>query len=201
MIYLLITLLAGILAYVVLVRPRQVRWGATDAEVGKSLPGDEVVRSPSFNATRAVTIHAPCEAIWPWIVQIGSGRAGWYSIDWIDNARVPSAEEIIPELQRMEVGDFVPMTPDGKNGMWVRDCAADKFMLWHAKGDTSTWLWWLEPIDDHNTRLITRLRVRYDWTSIWVLYYLLQDVGDIVMMRKSMLGIKRRAEALASNGP
>jgi hypothetical protein len=197
MLYIPLVILVGLLVYVGLIRPRQIRWGATNEEVARTLPGDEVVRKPSFNATRAITIQAPPEAVWPWILQIGSKRAGWYSLDWIDNAGVPSAERIVPELQHMAVGDFVPMTPDGKNGMWVKACETNRYMLWSDKKDTSTWLWWLEPIDDNQTRFITRLRVRYAWTSVWVIYYLLQDVGDIVMMRTCMLGIKRRAERLA----
>ena len=184
--------------YLGFIRPWQVRWGATDAEVARRLPGDDVVKNPSFNATRAITIQARPEAVWPWILQIGSKRAGWYSLDWIDNAGIPSTERIIPELQHMNLGDFVPMTPDGKNGMWVKACETNRTMLWWDKKANSTWLWRLEPIDQHQTRLITRLRVRYAWTSIWLLYYLLQDVGDIVMMRKCMQGIKRRAERLAA---
>ena len=194
--YILLAFVIALVLYIGFIRPWQIRWGATNEEVFRSMPGDEVVKNPSFGATRAVTIVAPPDAIWPWLLQIGSRRAGWYSLDWIDNAGIPSAERIIPELQHMAVGDFVPMTPDGKNGMWVKACETNRFMLWQDKNDISTWLWWLEPIDDSHTRLITRLRVRYAWTSIWVIYYLLQDVGDIVMMRKCLLGIKRRAEQL-----
>jgi len=123
-------------------------------------------------------------------------RAGFYSIDWIDNAGIPSSERIIPELQQMNVGDFVPMTPDGKNGMWVKDAEIHTYILWWDKKGNSTWLWQLSPLDDKHTRLITRLRVLYDWTMPWVLYYLLQEVGDIVMMRKCMLGIRRRVEKI-----
>jgi hypothetical protein len=197
MLYIPLVIVIGVLIYVGLIRPWQIRWGATNEEVARPLPGDGVVTNPSFNATRAVTIQAPPEAVWPWILQIGSKRAGWYSLDWIDNAGIPSAERIIPELQHMEVGDFVPMTPDGKNGMWVKACETNRYMLWWDKKDNSTWLWWLEPAGEHQTRLISRLRVRYAWTSIWVFYYLLQDVGDYVMMRTCMMGIKRRAERLA----
>ena len=198
MVYPLIFIAIGIVFYLGFIRPRQVRWGATDEEVTLMLPGDDIVRKPSFNATRAITIQARPEAIWPWLLQIGSKRAGWYSLDWIDNAGILSTERIIPELQHMEIGDFVPMTPDGKNGMWVKDCETNRSMLWWDKKANSTWLWWLEPIGANQTRLITRLRVRYSWASVWLLYYLLQDVGDIVMMRKCMLGIKRRAEQLVN---
>jgi hypothetical protein len=192
--YPVIAMLVSLFLYLLFIRPRQLRWGATDEEVARSLPGDDIVKKPSFNATRAVTIEARTEDIYPWIVQIGSKRAGWYSLDWIDNAGIPSARQIIPDLQRMEVGDFVPMTPDGKNGMWVKACESGHYMLWWDQKDNAIWLWWLEPVDATHTRLITRLRVRYAWNSIWLLYYLLQDVGDIFMMRKCMLGIKQRAE-------
>lgn len=128
----------GLFVYLVFVRPWQARWGATDEEVARRLPGDDVVPRPSFNATRAITIAAPPEAVWPWILQIGSRRAGWYSLDWLDNAGIPSTDRIIPELQCMDVGDFVPMTPDGKNGMWVKECDPNHFMLWWDKKATST---------------------------------------------------------------
>ena len=74
------------------------------------MPGDEIAPRPIFNATRAVTIDASPAAIWPWLVQIGYGRAGWYSaMDWFDNAGVPSADRIVPALQRLEVGDTMPI--------------------------------------------------------------------------------------------
>ena len=94
MIYLALAIVFSLCVYLVLIRPWQLRWGATDAEVARSLPGDEVVTRPSFNATRAITIQARPEAVWPWIVQIGSRRAGWYSLDQIDNAGIPSIERI-----------------------------------------------------------------------------------------------------------
>jgi hypothetical protein len=79
-------------------RPWQVRWGATDEEVNRSMVGDDIVQNPNFNATRAVTIDAPPEDIWPWITQIGYKKAGFYSHDWLDNDRIPSANKIIPEF-------------------------------------------------------------------------------------------------------
>jgi len=88
--------------YLLLIRPWQLRWGATDEEVVRTMPGDDIVKHPTFNATRAVTINARPEAIWPWLVQMGMARAGWYSYDWIDNLGRPSAERLIPELQHLE---------------------------------------------------------------------------------------------------
>jgi hypothetical protein len=88
----------GVRVYLQLLRPWQLRWGATDDELRRAMPGDELVTRPSFNATRAVTVQAQPSVIWPWIVQIGFGRAGWYSYDLLDNLGRPSARRIIAEL-------------------------------------------------------------------------------------------------------
>ena len=153
------------------------------------------MKRPTFNATRAVTVWARPEAIWSWIVQIGLKRAGWYSYDWIDNLGKPSATRIIPEFQRLEVGDLIPVSPDGKHGFWVKAFEPNRWMLWWDKKGSVTWLWGLYPLDEAHTRLITRVRMCYHWLSPWIFFDLLLDVGDIVMMRKCMLGIKLRAEA------
>jgi len=92
-----------------LIRRRHLRWGASDAEVAASMPGDDRVAQTSFNATRAITIDAPPKAVWPWIAQLGFGRAGWYTYDLFDNAGHPSAERILPQYQQPRVGDWVPM--------------------------------------------------------------------------------------------
>lgn len=188
--------------YLRFIRLWQLRWGATDEEVARAMPGDDVVKHPTFNATRAVTIQARPEEIWPWLVQIGvTPRAGWYSYDWIDNLGIPSADRIVPELQHMAVGDLRPMSPDGKHGHWVKDFEPNQWMLWwDNKGDV-TWYWGLYPQDDSSTRLITRVRIHYTWTSPWILFNLPFDVGDIVMMRKCLLGIKQRAERASRQTP
>jgi hypothetical protein len=189
---------AAIAAYLAWVRPRQLRWGATDAEVKRSMPGDEIVQRPTFNATRAVSIQAPPQRIWPWIVQMGFGRAGWYSHDWIDNLGRHSAERIIPEAQHVAVGDLVPMGPGGF-GLQVKSIDHNRSLVWGDKGgrNDATWAWGLYPVDGMCTRLITRVRIRYRWMRPSILFHLAMDVGDIVMTRKCMLGIKRRAEAAA----
>ena len=115
--------------YVKVVWPWGLRWGATDEEVAQPMPGDEVVAKADLTVTRAITIHAPPEDIWPWLVQIGSGRAGWYSYDRIDNAGVPSATEIIPELQHLEVGDLVPMVVGKPIEPWVKELEPNRRML------------------------------------------------------------------------
>jgi len=189
------------LIYVLLYRPWQLRWGATDAEIRRTLPGDETVARPSFNATRAVTIHAPAEAIYPWIVQMGVTRAGWYSYDLLDNLARKSAETILPEFQNLQIGDVIPMSPDGKYGMGVKDFKKDQWLLWwDRKGDT-TWVWEIHPEGADQCRLITRVRMKYDWFSFSLPFSLLVEFFDLPMMRKCMLGIKRRAEAISLPKP
>jgi hypothetical protein len=89
-----------------------------------------VVKHPTFNATRAVTIQVRREEIWLWLVQIGCKRAGWYSYDWLDDLGIPSANRIVLELQHLQVGDLIPMSPDGKQGFWVKDFEANRWMQW-----------------------------------------------------------------------
>jgi hypothetical protein len=182
--------------YFKLYRPYQLRWGATDTEVERPMHGDDIVPKPNFNATRAVTIHAAPEQIFPWLVQIGTNRAGWYSYDWIDNQGKPSAKVILPEFQDIAPGDFIPMTPDNKHGMNVHSFEANQWLVWISPDNSSSFVWELHPIDDTHTRLVTRLRLRYHWNSPAILIELLMDMGEFFMMRKCMLGIKRRAEAL-----
>jgi hypothetical protein len=187
--------------YLRFIRPWQLRWGATDEEVARAMPGDEVVKSPTFNATRGVTVQARPEEIWPWLLQMGVTRAGWYSYDLFDNLGKPSAERIIPELQHVAVGDVIPMSPDGKQGLRVKDFAANQWMLWWDNKGDSTWYWGLSRLDESQTRLITRVRTRYHWLSPMILFDLLVEFTDIIMMRKCMLGIQRRAESANRQAP
>ena len=196
---LLLVGVATLALYLLFIRPWQLRWGATDEEVARSMPGDDVVKHPTFNATRGVTINARPKDIFPWLAQIGIKRAGWYSYDWIDNLGKPSAQRIIPELQRLEVGDLIPMSPNGKMGLWVKDLELNRWLLWWDKKGNTTWYWGLYPLDESHTRLITRVRMRYHWLSPSIFFCLLLDVGDIVMMRQCMLGVKRRAEVIAQH--
>jgi len=180
--------------YLLVLRPWHLRWGATDNDLALSLPADSLVTNPDFNATRGITITSTPVEIWKWIIQIGSRRAGWYSIDWMDNAGIKSSYEILPEFQRIEIGQFIPFTPDQKNGMWVKEYKENEYILWVDKDGRATWLWYIYPVDEKQSRLLTRLRTKYVWKGFWIIYYLLYDFGDIVMMSKCMKGIKNRAE-------
>ncbi|MGZ3615923.1 MAG: hypothetical protein ACXWOL_03420 [Ktedonobacteraceae bacterium] len=176
-------------------RPWHSRWGATDDEVMHAMPGDELIEKPTFNVTRAITIHARPEEIWPWIVQIGYGRAGFYSYDLLDNLGKPSADHIIPELQHIEIGTWIPMSGKVSEETAFRVMAfkPDSWMLWDKAA--STWAWKLIPFNEESTRLIIRLKCQYRWTRPTIVTDLaLMEIGDFPMMRQLMLGIKQRAE-------
>jgi len=171
-------------------RPWQLSWGATADEVTRPMVGDGLVENPTFNATRAVTINAPAELIWPWIVQIGYKRAGFYSWDILDNDGIPSAERIMPEYQNLKIGDVVPLSKE--TDAEVIDMESnERLLLVFQSGSTVTWAWALYKIDANRTRLVTRLR----WRTTSVVSQFVLDAFEIIMMRKCLLGIKRRAEA------
>jgi hypothetical protein len=190
----LLVFAAAAAAYVKAWRPWQLRWGATDEEVARSLPGDEMVPATTFNATRAISIGAPPERVWPWLVQVGTKRAGWYSYDLLDNLGHPSARRIIPELQGLAMGDVVPMSPDGKQGIKVYSLDAPHSMVWGTPGDTS-WVWELDTQPDGTTRLITRIRSRIRWTPMSIAFSGLMELGDFWMIRKMLHGLRERAES------
>jgi hypothetical protein len=101
-----------------LLRPWYLRWGATESELRKSWPGDELVKQPGHCA-RAITIHAPAQLIWPWIIQVGQDRGGFYGYTWLEDlfqAEMKNAERIIPEFQPRRVGDVVWMAPEHRYG-------------------------------------------------------------------------------------
>lgn len=181
--------------YLRVYRPWHSRWGATDEEVALTMPGDEIIEQPTFNVTRAITIQARPEDIWPWIVQIGFGRAGFYSYDLLDNLGKPSAERLVPELQHIEVGTWIPMSGkvSEETAFRVRAFEPGHWMLWEKAA--STWAWKLVPIDEEHTRLIIRLRCHYRWNKPTIVTDLiLMEICDFPMMRKLMLGLKQRAE-------
>ena len=186
-----------------LYRRSHLRWGATDAEVASAMPGDELVPRPSFTATRAITVAAPPEDVWPWILQLGTGRASWYSYDLFDNAARPSADRILPQFQAIRVGDWVPMsaTVNEATAFKVTAFEANRWLLW-AKVD-STWAWQLTPIDGGHTRLVARLKERYPWRAspgLALLTMVMFEFGDFPMMRQLLLGIRRRAEQHTIHG-
>src|SRR5688500_2549753 len=148
-------------AYVDVLGPWHRRWGATDAEVEAPLPGDELL--PGANATtRAITIDAAAAAVWPWLIQLGFGRAGWYSYDWIDNDGQPSADLLVLDLQHLDVGDVIAMTPT--MGYLVTAVDPGRTITARADDGSSTWCLALEPIDATRCRLVSRFRAAFEVT-------------------------------------
>lgn len=183
----------------VVYRPWQRNWGSTEQEINRRMPGDEIITAPTFIATRAVTIRDRPEAIWPWIVQIGYKRAGFYSWDRLDNDGIPSADRIMPEYQGLKVGDRVPMAASAYAEVLEMDPPHSMLWVFRGKGqwENATWAWGLYEEDAGHTRLVSRLRVTYKWTRPSIVPMLVTDVVELVMMRECLLGIKRRAERLA----
>jgi hypothetical protein len=193
-----LTGLALLAMYRSVIRPRHLRWGATADELARRLPGDDRIARPDIAFTRAVTIDAPPAAVWPWIVQMGYRRAGWYSYDRLDNDGI-RVRRIIPELQHLEVGDVLPTGPDGGFRVEAIDpghsllLAIDPSTIGRAVEMNCLIL--LEPIGDARTRLLLRLRAVFRGRRERAWGRLLFDAGDFVMMRRMLLGIRERAQA------
>jgi hypothetical protein len=180
-----------IVGYVTVVGPWQHRWNATDEEVERAMPGDEIL--PDAPATtRAITVDAPAEQVWPWLVQIGYGRAGWYSYDWIDNDGRPSADTIVDALQDLQVGDRILMVPD--MGPEVRAVDPNRYLV---SGDAEGGVWCLALYPDGDgsrTRLVSRWRSGWKLTWATAFWLAIADPGAFIMERKMLYGIKERAE-------
>ena len=187
------------LGYRRILRPWCLFWGASAAEVKRALPGDERVAAPAVQTTRAITIASRPEAIWPWLVQMGQGRAGAYTYDWVENLfglGMHSANSILPEFQHPAVGDIVLKSTVG-GGMKLETIVPNHFLL-SATGDGAwSWVFVLEPLDDARTRLVSRNRLKIGPRLVDRLAMRIMEFGSLVMERKMLLGIKQRAERCA----
>jgi hypothetical protein len=143
--------------YLLLVGPWQRRWGATAEEVRRAMPGDALLRPDAPSTTRAITVDASPEVVFPWLLQIGYGRGGWYSYDWIDNDGKPSIERIDPALQGLAVGDRIEMLPGF--GPVVREIVTNHHIV--SGGKTDSWCLLVELTPEGVTRLISRWK--QDW--------------------------------------
>lgn len=190
----LVALLTGaalMALYVFVIRPWHTHWGATPNEIHRELPGDTIV--PDANATtRAISIAAEPAAVWPWLVQIGFGRAGWYSYDWIDNDGIPSADHIVPGLQELHVGDQILMMPS--MGPFVVEIDDNRALVSAADDATSSWCLALFPDGDGGTRLLSRWRTHWKVTPASALMIFLSDPGAFIMEQKMLREIRNRAE-------
>ena len=191
------------------------RWGASDAELARPLPGDELVKEPKLGYTRAITINAPPEDVWPWLAQFGQGRGGFYSYDGLENligCDIHSTADILVDHQQLGTGDIIRSGPDTYPCWVVMDIEAPHRLILQGAGTpaeveipdivddipdrgyaASTWQWVLEPIDnDARARLIVRQRCTYSPRQT-VLWHIIEPL-NFVMERQMLHGIKTRAE-------
>ena len=161
------------------------------------MPGDELNPDPKFLATRAITIEGKSHAIWPWLLQMGYGRAGFYGYDILENlgsARgIRSAERILPEFQNFQVGDEVGISPAG--GLTFHAIEPNRYLVWGGEGGWGGITWALYPVDENHTRLVSRVRFSYSWTRPRQLVFdLLTEFADHLGVRKILQGVKGRVE-------
>ena len=186
--FLALAALLGLAGYIALVRPWTRAWGATQDETSRPLPGDELVSNPGVRMTRAVTIDAPPDAVWPWLAQIGQDRAGFYSYAWLENLAgcdMRNADRVHEEWQQREIGEAVLLHP--ADGVPIA-----RFERNRSYAFAGGWYFVLEAIDAQHTRLIARTRVPRGLPSI--AYATFIELPHFVMERKMLLGIKERAE-------
>jgi hypothetical protein len=163
-------------------------------EAMRSLPGDELVADAKIRWNHAITIRAHPADIWPWLVQLGCRRAGWYSYDSLDNGGVPSAERIVPELQRVQTGDIFPMTPKAKDRFVVRVVEPDRALVLSDDAGQMSWAFVLEPAGETTTRLITRSRGAIDRLALGLMLKVFWHPLDFGMQRRQLLNLKRLVE-------
>jgi pimeloyl-ACP methyl ester carboxylesterase len=180
---------------------RSVR--ATREEKSRILPGDERIPRAIDTLTHGVTIRRPPRDVWPWLVQMGAGnRGGWYSYDWLDNGRQPSATRIVPELQRQAIGTIFPALPGATEGFVVVAIEPERVLMlgWPAPNEV-TWTFCLDEVTPGVTRLLVRARggpgYRFHGLPLLLTRLVIRMV-HFIMQRKQLLGIAKRAEVAMS---
>jgi hypothetical protein len=177
-----------------------LNWGATDAEAHGRLPGDELLEQADGVSTRAISIDAPANAVWPWIAQMGpSPRGGAYTYDWIENMlglNMHSADHVLPDFQHPQVGDTIGYGP---NRMRLERVEPTHALAWRSEDGNWVWSFLLDE-HDGQTRLISRNRFRLPSLSA-KLGMIPMEPASLVMERKMLHGIEQRAERLAAGRP
>ena len=204
-----ITALAAAAAAACAVERLGRRSGATRGEARMPLPGDDIVPKPRWASTRAFTIDAPADEVWPWVVQMGfpPHRAGWYTPHWLDVAmwgdRPRSADRIVPQLQDLKAGDTVPDSEDYSVYYDVVEVEAPHHLLLHStrhvfppiRSSDFSWAFVLLPTPEGGTRLVIRARVSY--SPLWAFPIVdgLIGLGDWVNVSVMFRGIRDRVLA------
>lgn len=191
-----------VFAYLRLGRPRVLGWGASNEEIARPLPGDEILPEATLQTTRAVTIDAPPDDVWPWLVQMGPRpRGGVYTYDWIERLfgiDVDSSDRILPEFQHLAVGEVLKLNEASESGLAVRQVEPNRFLVLQWVPAESTWSFVLERQDDgRRTRLLSRNRLPGSGFFFRLMAVGVMEWASLIMERKMLLGIKERAERLA----
>lgn len=194
-------LIVGLGLYVGLFRPWHLRWGATSDEVRRAIPGDSLVQDPFEVTTRAITINAWPAHVWPWLAQMGKGRGGLYSYDWLDRIfgilDAPSSDTVMAGFQAIRAGDTIPV--GGGPGWPVAIAKPNELLLLDIRqsGAHVSWAFLLDPISPTRTRLIMRVRARLPDGWQRPLLRGVLDPTEFLMVRRQLIGIRDRAERLA----
>jgi hypothetical protein len=187
-----------ITTYLFVIRPCELRWGATTEEVRRPIPGDSLVSHPTFLATQAITIDGRPEDIWPWLVQMGYNRAGFYGYDLIENlgstTGIHSAESILPSMQHPATGDILPISAVAH--LTFGAIQPDRYLIWQSEATPhdGAFTWALYPVDQNHTRLVCRIRLRYHPAGRGLALDLFTEFADHVAVPKILAGIKDRVE-------
>jgi hypothetical protein len=202
-------MIPGIIALVVLgviywlpVRRWFATWGTTPDELTRQMAGDAIIADPTDTATQAVTVNAPPEAVWPWLVQLGYQRGGLYSYDWLDRLFKfldrPSATRVMPEFQTLEVGDRIFL--GARMSLTVAALDANRALVLANKTGDMEWVWQfgLYPVDACRTRLVSRGIEHMPATIGSWLSMRIMEPAAFIMTRKMLLTLKKRAEQLAN---
>ena len=175
-----------------------------EAEAEQTYPGDELVLAPSETWTHAIDIDAPAESVWPWIIQIGADRGGFYSYQWLENiagCQLRNADTIHPEW-RLKLGDRLVLHPT-QPPLYIAQMSDGEYFVAHAKAEDLgsaeqevTWLFLLQPRGNHRCRFISRFRMgRVDNKPVQgriAAYF--ADAVSFAMDQRMLQGIKERAE-------
>jgi hypothetical protein len=187
--------------YCFFLRPWHLTWGATDEECSSRFTGDDVVPHPRGEATHGITINAPAVAIWPWLVQIGQDKGGFYSYSWLENlvgCHLRNTDRIRPEFQNLQVGDKVWLHPKAPPLPVLVVEPMRALVLGSNMKEPGLWGFFLKKIDSNHTRLI--IRSRGDWKPSllrWLIHYCIFEPAHFIMEQKMMRGIKHRVEQAA----
>jgi hypothetical protein len=192
---------AGVAGYFLVLRPWHRQWGTTKDESNGYLPGDELIPAGE-SVTHAITIDAPVEDVWPWLVQLGQDKAGFYSYTALENlvgCHMGHETTIHPEWQEMKVGDCVMFHPKAPP-VPVTMIETNRHIVLGANlghENETTWSFYLRPLSEGKTRFIVRLRGRTKAGIAKVGELFVLEPAHFVMEQKMMRTVKELAEARA----